>query len=81
MGVTSSIYKHTVIFERQVNGRVHRFKYTMDCRLHSDIYEAVLERAIRRNVMVDVNALIDSAVGKAEEATQSASAFCKRFRW
>ncbi|MFH0754582.1 MAG: hypothetical protein V2A70_08455 [Candidatus Omnitrophota bacterium] len=64
MVVCSSIYKHTVIFERVVNGRVHRFKYSKDCRLHSDIYEAVFDRALRRNVVVDINDLIDSVVCK-----------------
>ena len=63
----STVYKHTVIFERIVQGRVHRFKYSMDCRLHSDIYEAVFNRALRRNVVVDINYLIDSATVKAEE--------------
>ena len=65
--VTASVYEHTVVFERVVNGHVHRFKYSMDCRLHSDIYEAILDRALRRDVEVDINSLIDSAVEKTED--------------
>jgi hypothetical protein len=60
--VESTIFRHRVTFERRVNGRIHRFSYSKDCRLHADIYEAVFERALRRGVIVDINSLIDSVV-------------------
>ena len=57
----SSLLNHTVVFEREVRGRVHRFTYSMPCRMHHEIYETIVERAGRRNVILDIESLIDSA--------------------
>jgi hypothetical protein len=50
--------EHTVVFEREVRGRIHRFKCTKKCHTHVDIPLQVFYRAQRMNVPVDIETLI-----------------------
>jgi hypothetical protein len=56
--------EHTVVFEREIRGRIHRFKCTKKCHTHVDIPLQVFYRAQRMNVPVDLDALIGQIVTK-----------------
>jgi hypothetical protein len=56
--------EHTVIFEREVRGRIHRFTCTRKCHTHVDIPLQVFYRAQRMNVPVDIETLIEQIVSK-----------------
>ena len=59
MGPGEVMLEHTVILEREVKGRIHRFKCTKHCHTHVDIPLQVFYRAHRMNVPVDIDVLID----------------------
>jgi hypothetical protein len=56
--------EHTVVFERKLKGRIHRFKCTRHCHTHVDIPLQVFYRAQRMNVPVDIESLIEQIVSK-----------------
>jgi hypothetical protein len=63
-GLGEAVLEHTVIFEREVKGRIHRFKFKKRCHTHVDIPLQVFYRAHRRKVQVDIETLIDQMVVK-----------------
>jgi hypothetical protein len=56
--------EHTVVFERMVRGRIHRFRCTKRCHTHVDIPLQVFYRAQRMNVPVDIETLIEQIACK-----------------
>jgi hypothetical protein len=64
MGPGEAMLEHTVVFEREVRGRIHRFKCTKRCYTHVDIPLQVFYRAQRRNVPVDLDLLIEQMIVK-----------------
>jgi hypothetical protein len=63
-GPGEAMLEHTVVFERKVKGKVHRFKCTKHCHTHVDIPLQVFYRAHRMNVPVDIELLIDQITFK-----------------
>ena len=64
MEAGEGMLEHTVVFERKVRGRIHRFKCTKRCHTHVDIPLQIFYRAQRRNVPVDLDVLIEQMVVK-----------------
>jgi len=64
MGPGEDMLEHTVVFEREVKGRIHKFKCTKRCHMHVDIPLQVFYRAHRMNVPVDIDMLIDQMTTK-----------------
>ena len=49
-----------VILERKIKGKIHRTALREECRLHIDIIEKLFNRALRRNIVIDIDQLIDT---------------------
>ena len=49
-----------VILERKIKGKIHRTELHEECRLHIDIIEKLFNRALRRNIVIDIDQLIDT---------------------
>jgi hypothetical protein len=64
MGPGEAMLEHTVVFEREVRGRIHRFTCTKRCHTHVDIPLQVFYRAQRRNVPIDLDMLIEQVIAK-----------------
>ena len=49
-----------VILERKIKGKIHRTELHEECHLHIDIIEKLFNRALRRNIVIDIDQLIDT---------------------
>lgn len=58
------MYRKTVILERTINGRKHRATLSRTCFLHCDIIEALYNRLIRLDVVLDIDQLFNQVVEK-----------------
>lgn len=56
--------KKTIILERFINGKLHRARLSQSCFLHCEIIEALFNRLIRSNVLVDIDILFNQVVEK-----------------
>ncbi len=49
----------TITLERQINNRIHRVTLTADVHLHCELIEQLINRCIRRGILIDPDALFD----------------------